>query len=71
MDVKSEVSATVWRIDVRAGERVVDGQTIMVLESMKMEIPVEAPCDGVVAQLRVTEGEAIEEDHVVAVVDRA
>jgi acetyl-CoA carboxylase biotin carboxyl carrier protein len=51
----------VWKIEVKAGERVVEGQSCVVLESMKMEMPVEAPQAGVVERVHVSEGQAVNE----------
>ena len=68
-NVKSEIAGNVWKIQVKAGDRVdVDGE-IMILESMKMEIPVLSPKAGVIKEIRVNEGEAIGEGHLVAILD--
>ena len=67
--VESEVSGNVWKIVASVGDRVNEGDTLMILESMKMEIPVEAPRAGTVAEICVAPEEAIEEGHVVAVLD--
>ena len=67
--VKSEIAGNVWKIQLKAGDRVdVDGE-IMILESMKMEIPVLSPKAGVIKEIRVNEGEAIGEGQLVAVID--
>ena len=69
VNVKSEIAGNVWKIHVKAGDRVdVDGE-IMILESMKMEIPVLSPKAGVIKEIRVNEGEAIGEGHLVAILD--
>ncbi len=69
VNVKSEIAGNVWKIQVKAGDRVdVDGE-IMILESMKMEIPVLSPKAGVIKEIRVNEGEAIGEGHLVAILD--
>jgi urea carboxylase len=57
--VESHVPGSVWKLSVKAGERVKRGQTLLVVESMKMEIAVEAPSDGVVLELLVGEGRAV------------
>jgi acetyl-CoA carboxylase biotin carboxyl carrier protein len=54
----------VWKIQVAPGDNVEEGQTLVILESMKMEMPVEAPERGKVAAVAVTEGQAIEEGDV-------
>lgn len=65
--VIADVSGTVWKILVAAGDRVEAEQELMILESMKMEIPALAPCAGVVQSLSVAEGEAVNEGQVLAV----
>ena len=65
MDVLSEVTGTVWKIVVNDGDTVQQGQTLLIVESMKMEIPVEAPAGGQ-ATVLVQEGSAVEEGMVVA-----
>ena len=65
--VQSELNATVWKIEAPPGTRVEEGDVLLILESMKMEIPVAAPRDGTVASLAVAEGEAVTEGQVLAV----
>mgnify|MGYP000589408194 FL=1 len=69
MEVESEVTGNVWKILVEEGSKVTSGDVVMILESMKMEIPVEAPADGAIAELLVQEEDQVEEDQVVAVID--
>lgn len=59
--VLSELSATVWRIEVSPGDRVAEGDTLLLLESMKMEIPVTAPRNGRVASILVREAQLVAE----------
>lgn len=66
--LQSEVTGTVWKIEVRAGDTVTEDQTLLILESMKMEIPVTAPHAGTVLQLLVREGESVAEGQDVAVI---
>ena len=66
-NVIADVSGTVWKIAVAVGDRVDVDQEVMILESMKMEIPALAPGAGVVHSLRVAEGEAVSEGQVLAV----
>ncbi len=61
--------ANVWKVVVKEGETVSEGDTLVILESMKMEIPVLAEEDGVVAQLKVAEGDVIQEGDLIAVID--
>jgi acetyl-CoA carboxylase biotin carboxyl carrier protein len=65
--VACEVSGNVWKVEVSVGQKVKQGDTLAIIESMKMEIPVEAPQDGVVQEVLVKEGEAIAEGDAVAV----
>lgn len=69
VNVKSEIAGNVWKIQIKAGDRVEFESEIMILESMKMEIPVLSPKAGIVKEIRVIEGEAIGEGQVVAVLD--
>jgi len=66
--VEAIVTGKVWKIEKQEGEAVAAGEAIMVLESMKMEIPVEAPVAGKVGKLSVMEGDSVTEGEVVAVV---
>ncbi|HPR44436.1 MAG: acetyl-CoA carboxylase biotin carboxyl carrier protein subunit [Ottowia sp.] len=65
----SEVTGTVWKIEVREGDAVTEEQTLLVLESMKMEIPVTAPRAGTVLQLLVNEGDSVAEGQDVVVIE--
>jgi acetyl-CoA carboxylase biotin carboxyl carrier protein len=65
--VPSELNGTVWKIEVAVGDRVAEGDTLILLESMKMEIPVAAPCDGVVHSILVQEAQAVTEGETLAV----
>lgn len=64
--VKSEINGKVWKIEAGAGSSVAAEDTILILESMKMEIPVTAPQAGSVQRIVVAEGDTVEEDQVVA-----
>ena len=68
-NVESEVTGSVWKVQVEVGDSVAEGDVLLILESMKMEIPVESPTDGTVAELRVQPEEAVQEDQVVAVIE--
>ena len=65
--VKSEIAGSVWKIEVAVGDKVAEDDTLIVLESMKMEIPLLAPKAGTVLEILVTEGEAIAEGDVAVV----
>jgi acetyl-CoA carboxylase biotin carboxyl carrier protein len=64
-DVKAHITGNVWKILVKPGDSVAEGDTLVILESMKMEIPIEAEDDGKVAEVLVKEGEAVTEGAVV------
>ena len=65
--LQSEVTGTVWKVEVKAGDTVEADQTLVVMESMKMEIPVVAPRAGTVRRVLVAEGEAVAEGQDVVV----
>ena len=65
--VKSEIAGSVWKVEVAVGDRVGEEDTLIILESMKMEIPLLAPRAGVVKEVLVGEGEAIAEGDVAIV----
>ena len=69
LEAKTEVSGSVWKIEVTAGQRVADGDILMLIESMKMEIPVVAEAAGTVVSILVAEEEAIVEGQAVAILD--
>jgi len=62
--VNAHITGTVWKIEVRPGDAVVEGQVCVILESMKMELPVEAPQAGTVNVVHVVEGQAVSEGDV-------
>jgi acetyl-CoA carboxylase biotin carboxyl carrier protein len=68
-EVKSEISGRVWKLETRVGDRVAADDAILILESMKMEIPVPAPAAGRVLEIRVAETDLVEEGQVVAVLE--
>jgi acetyl-CoA carboxylase biotin carboxyl carrier protein len=65
--IESEISGLVWKLEVKPGDAVASDQVLMILESMKMEIPVQASCAGTVQEIRVNEGEAVTEGQVLVV----
>ena len=67
-EVVAEMVANVWKVVVAMGDRVDDGDTLVILESMKMEIPVVTESAGTVAELRVAEGDVVQEGDVIAVI---
>lgn len=68
-NVESEVTGNVWKIEVKVGDTVEEEDVIMILESMKMEIPVEAPCAGTISKILVNEKDQVEEEQVVAIIE--
>ncbi|HJT37427.1 MAG TPA: biotin/lipoyl-binding carrier protein [Actinomycetota bacterium] len=68
-NVEAEMVANVWKVLVQPGASVASGDTLVILESMKMEIPVEAPVDGTVSAVNVEEGGVVQEGDVIAVID--
>jgi acetyl-CoA carboxylase biotin carboxyl carrier protein len=68
-EIRAEMVANVWKIVAAAGAEVEEGDTLVILESMKMEIPVLAESDGVVAQLAVNEGDVVQEGDLIAVIE--
>jgi biotin carboxyl carrier protein len=65
-EVRSEMAANVWKVVVNVGDAVSAGDTLVILESMKMEIPVEAPATGTVQQVAVDEGGVVQEGDLIA-----
>jgi acetyl-CoA carboxylase biotin carboxyl carrier protein len=59
--IKAHITGTVWKIEVKVGEKVSEGTVVAILESMKMEMPVEAEDEGVVEEILVKEGEPVTE----------
>lgn len=67
-NVNSPVVGTAWKILVAVGDTVAEGDDVMILESMKMEIPVEAEAAGVIASLEVAEGDTVAEGQLLATI---
>ena len=69
IEVKSEITGTVWKVLVKTGDRVAEDDVLLVLESMKMEIPLTAPDAGVVREVRVAENDPLAEGQVAVVLE--
>ncbi|MEQ8345369.1 MAG: acetyl-CoA carboxylase biotin carboxyl carrier protein subunit [Sneathiellaceae bacterium] len=69
IEIKTEVTGKVWKIVLQPGATVAVDDEILILESMKMEIPVVAPAAGMLKEIKVAEGDSVAEDDVVAIVD--
>jgi acetyl-CoA carboxylase biotin carboxyl carrier protein len=67
-EIRAEMVANVWKVVKSVGDPVEEGDTLVILESMKMEIPVIAEIDGVVQQMAVNEGDVVQEGDLIAVV---
>ena len=65
-EVRAEMVANVWKVLVSEGDQVEDGDTLVILESMKMEIPILAETPGVITKLHVAEGDVVQEDELIA-----
>jgi len=68
-EIESEVTGNVWKIEVQVGDQVEVEDSLMILESMKMEIPVESPVAGKVAEIMVKEEDQVTEGQVVAILE--
>jgi acetyl-CoA carboxylase biotin carboxyl carrier protein len=69
IEVRSEVTGKVWKLQASPGSRVTPDESIMVVESMKMEIPVFSADEGTLLEVLVAEGDAVEDGQVVAIVE--
>jgi acetyl-CoA carboxylase biotin carboxyl carrier protein len=67
-EVPAHITGIVWKIEVTVGQAVTAGQTLLIIESMKMEMPVEAPEGGIVKQIRCQESQAVKEGEVLIVI---
>jgi acetyl-CoA carboxylase biotin carboxyl carrier protein len=66
-NVEAHITGTVWKIEVAVGDSVDEGDTVVILESMKMEMPVEAEASGTVSEVRCAEGQSVEEGETLVV----
>ena len=69
IEIEAHITGTVWKIEVAVGDSVDAGDAVVILESMKMEMPVEAEDPGVVAEIRCAEGQSVSEGDVLVVLD--
>ncbi|MEM8811029.1 MAG: acetyl-CoA carboxylase biotin carboxyl carrier protein subunit [Pseudomonadota bacterium] len=65
MQIKTETGGSVWKISVKVGDTIEEGDVLFILEVMKMEVPYESPKDGTVEAIAVQEGDSVTEDQVV------
>jgi acetyl-CoA carboxylase biotin carboxyl carrier protein len=68
-EVKAELVGNVWKVEAQEGDQVEEDDVLIVLESMKMEIPVTAPAAGTVREIRVREQDVVQEGQVLAVIE--
>ncbi len=66
-EIEAHITGTVWKIEVSLGDRVADGDVVAILESMKMEMPVEAEDDGTVKEIKCEEGQSVSEGDTLVV----
>ena len=68
-EVEAHITGTVWKIECEVGQRITEGDTVVVLESMKMEMPVEAEDEGTVSAIPCSEGQAVSEGDTLVLLD--
>ncbi len=68
-NVEAHITGTVWKIEVSVGDTVEEGDTVLILESMKMEMPVEAEDEGTVKEILVEEGQSVSEGDTLVVLE--
>jgi biotin carboxyl carrier protein len=69
-EVRAEIVASVWSVVAANGDHVAEGDTLVILESMKMEIPVLAESAGVISLLNVATGDVVQQDDLIAIIDQ-
>ena len=68
-DVEAHITGTVWKIECEVGQAIAEGDTVVILESMKMEMPVESEDDGTVKEIACKEGQSVSEGDVLVVLE--
>ncbi len=68
-NVEAHITGTVWKIECEVGQQITEGDTLVILESMKMEMPVESEDDGVVSEIRCQEGSSVSEGDTLVVLE--
>ncbi|MFZ0385956.1 MAG: biotin/lipoyl-binding carrier protein [Solirubrobacteraceae bacterium] len=69
IEIEAHITGTVWKVEVAVGDAVTEGDAVVILESMKMEMPVEAEDPGTVREIRCSEGQSVSEGDVLVVLD--
>ena len=65
--IEAHITGTVWKVEVSIGDTIEEGDTVVILESMKMEMPIESEDDGTVAEILVQEGQSVQEGDILVV----
>ena len=68
-DVEAHITGTVWKVECEVGQKVTEGDTLVIIESMKMEMPVEAEDDGTVTEIKCAEGQSVSEGDTLVVLE--
>ncbi|MCH2411054.1 biotin/lipoyl-binding carrier protein [Myxococcota bacterium] len=69
IEVEAQITGNIWKIEKAVGDEVAEGDILLIMESMKMEIPVESPAGGRLKEFKVQEGDSVEEGAILAVVE--
>ena len=69
VEITTEVAGSVWKIETSVGDLLAAEEVILILESMKMEIPIETPCAGKIIEILVNEADSVDEDQVIAIIE--
>jgi len=68
-NVEAHITGTIWKVECEVGQEIADGDTVAIIESMKMEMPVESEEEGTVAEIRCKEGQSVTEGDVLVVLE--
>jgi len=68
-DVEAHITGTIWKVECEVGQEVEEGDTVVIIESMKMEMPVEAEDDGTVKEIKCAEGQSVKEGDTLVVLE--
>ena len=68
-NVEAHITGTVWKVECQVGQAIADGDTVAIIESMKMEMPVESEEEGTVSEIRCEEGQSVTEGDVLVVLE--
>jgi len=68
-NVEAHITGTVWKVECEVGQEVEEGDTVVIIESMKMEMPVEAEDDGTVTEIKCQEGQSVKEGDTLVVLE--